>query len=385
MLEKVMLISHDANLEMVSGSEKALLTFGAACQELPCKLVWISPRPGMSLDRAVQMGMEAKAIPFPLLWSLIHFPQRLREEILLLEQTLDENPLHREIANVSPDLIVSNSVINALPALIARRRGVPVWWYIHEVMTRFEPADDLRRVIHSHADRILVPSASVAKSVSLSNEPSNKIELLPYGVKLPSAETIADSRKRVRDAEGWTGNHIVIGWFGSIYAGKGLVDFIRAAARLANGDKTIVILAAGNVIHPGYFHICQQEAKNIKTAVCRYVGPLATIDEMLPAVDLVVIPSRVEEAFPNVALEAMAYAKPVVGYQSGGLKEIVVHGETGLLVRTGEIGLLAASLQALIDDPDKSGEMGTKGRERVGRLYEAPLFASRVRRMLTQS
>jgi glycosyltransferase involved in cell wall biosynthesis len=89
--------------------------------------------------------------------------------------------------------------------------------------------------------------------------------------------------------------------------------------------------------------------------------------ETLPlyrAIDLYVMAS-IEEPFGLVTIEAMACAKAVVGTQSGGIPEIVVEQETGLLVPPAQPEALADALITLLRDPARRQRMGEKGRQRV--------------------
>jgi len=84
-----------------------------------------------------------------------------------------------------------------------------------------------------------------------------------------------------------------------------------------------------------------------------------------------VIPSITEEAFPVVALEAMATGRPLVAADHGGLPEIVADGETGLLVAPGDPAALRGALHRLHSDPELCGRMGRAARQRVRRFTPA--------------
>jgi len=79
---------------------------------------------------------------------------------------------------------------------------------------------------------------------------------------------------------------------------------------------------------------------------------------------LFVLPSR-QEPQGIVSLEAMACAKPVVAARVGGVPEIVVEGETGLLFPGGDAAALAQSLETLLSDPDRAESLGRAGRARA--------------------
>lgn len=387
--QKIMLISHDANPEMVSGSEKALLMLGKAIQKFADEATWVSPRPGLSILRAKQVGMQTEEIPFPLLWSLIHDPNRITDDLQLLQASAENSQLERIIGEHNPDLIVTNSAINILPAIIARNKKIPLWWYIHEILPECDEVSVLRSAIFSYSNCILVPSSSVSNRLQVKKAEDSrdmndekKLEIIPYGVEIHDRHAIGEKRRQIRVHYGWSDQHVVAGWFGSIYQGKGLLDFIRAASYFTEGEKGIVFVAAGNVVDPGYLTLCMREANQMNNVSFHYLGAFPYIEDILPAADIVVIPSLVEEAFPNIALEAMAFGKSIIAYESGGLKELVISEETGLLVVKGDLVSLSSKMQDLIRNPEKREQMGMKGRECAVRLYRFELFENRLQKKI---
>jgi glycosyltransferase involved in cell wall biosynthesis len=81
--------------------------------------------------------------------------------------------------------------------------------------------------------------------------------------------------------------------------------------------------------------------------------------------DVFVFPSLWNEPFGMPPTEAMSAGLPVVATRSGALPEIVVDGETGILVERGDVDGLAEALLALLGDPGKGRKMGAAGRARV--------------------
>lgn len=80
------------------------------------------------------------------------------------------------------------------------------------------------------------------------------------------------------------------------------------------------------------------------------------------------VPSIVADACPTVAMEAMVVGRPVIATRSGGLTDIVVDGETGLLVAPGDAHELREAIQSLLDDPDLRERMGMLAKQRVVRF-----------------
>ena len=88
---------------------------------------------------------------------------------------------------------------------------------------------------------------------------------------------------------------------------------------------------------------------------------LALIDETT----VVLMPSRVPEGFGLVALQAAQMGRPVVASAVGGVTEVVVHDETGLLVEPGDPDALAGAIVTLLADPARAVRLGAAGRRRA--------------------
>lgn len=90
------------------------------------------------------------------------------------------------------------------------------------------------------------------------------------------------------------------------------------------------------------------------------------------------MPSQ-QEGFGLVFLEAMAHGKPVIAADSAATPEVVVHGETGLLVPYGDRDNLAAAIVALASDPKRARAMGERGRERLLQLFSHQRYLNDIR------
>lgn len=95
-----------------------------------------------------------------------------------------------------------------------------------------------------------------------------------------------------------------------------------------------------------------------------FTGTRLDVPEILTAVDIFTLASHVE-GMPNAILEAMAAGLPVVATQVGGVPEIVVEGQTGLLVPPADDKVLAQALLTLIEDASLRRRLGLAGRQRV--------------------
>src|SRR4029077_1011946 len=96
----------------------------------------------------------------------------------------------------------------------------------------------------------------------------------------------------------------------------------------------------------------------------RFLGHRDDVPRLLAASDLLVLPS-LYEGLPNVVLEAMRFRKPVVATAAPGTTEVVVDGETGLLVPVKTPTALAKAIRAVLRDPSLARRLGEAGRTRV--------------------
>ncbi len=93
-----------------------------------------------------------------------------------------------------------------------------------------------------------------------------------------------------------------------------------------------------------------------------------------------VVPSIWPEPLGQVAIEAMAASKPVVAAAVGGLPDVVVDGETGLLVPPRDATALREALRTLLQDPERRARMGAAGRERAPYFTVGPV-ANQIERL----
>ena len=95
-----------------------------------------------------------------------------------------------------------------------------------------------------------------------------------------------------------------------------------------------------------------------------FLGRCENVAELLSVSEVCVLSSKAE-GFSNSILEYMAAARPVVVTDVGGAREVVIEGETGHLVPSGDDAVMAARLIALMREPEKARAMGAAGRRVV--------------------
>jgi glycosyltransferase involved in cell wall biosynthesis len=155
-------------------------------------------------------------------------------------------------------------------------------------------------------------------------------------------------RERVRAELGIGPATRAIGMIGRLSPMKGHELALRAMAEVVarHPDVKLVIVGDGEM-RPALEDLVRE--LHLEQAVI-LTGQREDIPEVLAALDLVVFSSLWGEGHPLACLEAIAAAKPVVAFDIAGPGDVVKHGETGLLVRKGDVRGLAEAITAAVDD-----------------------------------
>jgi glycosyltransferase involved in cell wall biosynthesis len=109
----------------------------------------------------------------------------------------------------------------------------------------------------------------------------------------------------------------------------------------------------------------------------RFLGPVDDPRELLRALDIFVMPS-LYEGLGMAALEAMACGLPVIASDTGGLRETVEDGCTGLLAPAGDVVALAHAIETLAEAPAKRAAMGAAARARAIERFGMTAMARRT-------
>ena len=107
-----------------------------------------------------------------------------------------------------------------------------------------------------------------------------------------------------------------------------------------------------------------------------HVGHETVMSTVYSAADVLVVPS-VQDTFPQACIEALACGLPVVGFDVGGISEVVRPGITGVLVPPRDTAALRDAVGTLLSDPPRRAQFGANGRRIVLEEYTLELQASR--------
>jgi glycosyltransferase involved in cell wall biosynthesis len=159
----------------------------------------------------------------------------------------------------------------------------------------------------------------------------------------------------------------VVGMVANIRDVKGYPYFLQAASIIHRYNQNAQFLMIGYDIPKSSFTIAGLKRHGEEIGISQnlhFLGGREDVSDLISIFDVAVLAS-LSEGFSNVILEYMASARPVVATEVGGNPEIVVHGETGLLVPPGDSKALASAILSVLEDKEVALRFGMAGRKRV--------------------
>jgi glycosyltransferase involved in cell wall biosynthesis len=336
----------------VAGGQVVALRLARAARDRGDEVSFVAPEPGPFTELAEREGFRTEILPlrrsFQLgaAWRLARLLRRRRADVLHTHTLAAANVLSR---------------------LAARAAGVPVVSHLH-IENHFRPST--RRLLAALdnatarlAARLVAVSEDTRRAYERQGYPRGRIEVVYNGVEVP-----ANGGFRRNDPAR-------VGEIARLCDVKGQRELLQAMARLPHAR---LVLAGRDLEQGGAFQdALERESERLGIRERVEFGFHEDVPALLESLDVVALPSWTE-GLPVVLLEAMAHARPVVATPVGGTPELVVDGETGLLVPPRDPEALAAALRRLIEDPGLARRLGEAGRERVAERFTAAAQARRI-------
>lgn len=275
-------------------------------------------------------------------------------------------------------LVHTNTSVTLGGAAAARLAGIPHVWHVREIYTGFERWWPGYRRLLLTADAL--PCVSRATWVQFEGAPA--ASMLPDGLAIDPKRA---DRAASREALGLEPDAFVVAVLGRISGWKGQDVVVRALGQPPLADRPdVVALVAGEPWRGEERHLRELHEIAARLGVGARVvhcGFRPDVDAVYGAADVVAVPSKQPDPFPNAALEAAAAGCCVVASAHGGLPEMLRDGETGVLVAPDDPHGLARVLAGLADDPVRREALGDAAREDIRRRFSTQLMLDRVQRL----
>jgi len=389
----------------LGGAERSLVELAGAISPDRFQLFAAVGAHGPLADSLMECGVRVEVVEMPRL-------RRTVNPLDLAGMVAGVSRSSRRLADLARDLgielIVSNGAVSHVVAgEAAARARRPCVWHARDMV---ELGPLTRRMLET-ASLVIAVSAAAREHLLREGARPERVRLVRNGIGLsafPEGNARESARSRARRELGLSEQAFVVGSAGAFVPWKRHEDFIRAFARLCElelderkrrpqgAGSTVVefegLVPARAVLFGAdlwgdqgrlAFEL-RRLADELTGERIVFPGWREDLPRLLPALDCFVSTSE-REPFGRAVVEAMASGLPVVATDSGGKRETVVDGETGLLVPQGDVEAVARATDRLRRDPARRAEMGRAARRRAFAEFSLERAAREVEAVWTEA
>jgi glycosyltransferase involved in cell wall biosynthesis len=243
--------------------------------------------------------------------------------------------------------------------MAARSTHANVIVHVHDQKDPGAVIRGLNRVVAQPTDLgICVSRAVQGTAIHGYHLSPERLRVIPNGLDLEKFRRVPEgTRERVRAALGVADGTHVLGLFGRFYPVKGHKLMLQMLPRIVAVRPDVLLLLAGEGPERAE---CESltDRLGLREHV-RFLGQRDDIPQLLTACDVFLMPSQTE-GLPLAAIEALALGRPVVGFEVGGVPEVVDDGRTGYLVPHGDQDGFVAAVLRLVGDADKLADFAAR-------------------------
>lgn len=290
----------------------------------------------------------------------------------------------RHLRHRRPDVVHTHMAkAGALGRLAAFGCGVPVTahtFHGHVLEGYFSSRTTdalvhLERALACHTDALVAVSAAVRDELlALGIGRPDQWHVIPLGLELAALHRTGSSKEQSRAELGLPTTGPVVAMVTRLVPVKDPDTFLRAARQVAEAIPEATFVVAGDgELRPAL----ERQGGAMLGDRIRFLGWVHDVAPLYRASDVVLLSSR-HEGTPAALIEAAAAGRPVVATDVGGVRDVVIEGVTGHLVRPADARSLALATQDVLRDPQRAEAMGAAGR-RLSERFSTDRLAADLR------
>ncbi|HET7389156.1 MAG TPA: glycosyltransferase [Nocardioidaceae bacterium] len=314
-------------------------------------------------------GVEERGVHVVLEPSLVA-PISPKQDSIALQR------LTRLIATSGFDVVHTHSAkAGAIGRLSAYRARVPVIVHTYHGFPFHDFQNPATRAAYVAIERRLAKITDVVLAIGggVATEALRRGLATPANLRTVAPAVEADtvprtptSRRAARLLLGLPDDARVVGTVGRLDYQKAPEHFVQAIAALRNRDAIGCWIGSGDLLEPTQALVRKLGLENR----FRFAGERHDVPQLLPGLDVFAMSSRYE-GLPCALVEAMRCGVPAAVTAVNSVPDLVVPGETGVLVPSGRPRQLAAGIDMLLDHPVSAAQMAARGLAAAGVAYEA--------------
>lgn len=364
------------------GQQRTLLSLLDACQEVGIAPVVAVTGEGPFTEQLRQRGCELLTFPYPESISgyggAVYRTKGLRRLRMMAQVFRYVLSICAQLRELKAEGIFCNDMRGLLTVGVAARvLGIPVmiWDKLdkpHGWMDWVQLPLVRRNVIISDGVRVKYP----AWQQSLYQK---RIVKVYNGADLSRFDQASSIRETLPGEPG----DILIGIVGTVTERKGQDRILRIWKDLLALVPSVRLLIVGETSGSEADKAYLAALKEQEQPRVHWLGMRTDVPGIMKSIDILIVPSR-HEGMGQVTVEAMACSLPVVGADSGGIPEVVLDGETGLIVDGESPVHLLEAISRLAQSRELRERLGQAGRKRAEQYFNRPVQMKKVLTMLKE-
>ena len=352
------------------GADKILLELIKGLDSKEFEAHVILPNDGVLVEALRQVGAKVSVLDYPILRRKYFNPKGIADYIRSYNFYAKQIALYAREHSI--DMVHNNTAAVLEGIYLKRKLKLPLIWHVHEIIVKPKAISDfINMLMGRYADKIVTVSQAVANHIKQSPFiKDSQVEVIYNGVD--NAVYYPMDASSIREKFDIAQDALVIGMIGRVNAIKGQNDFIEAVEPLLEKNEQAVAFLAGGVFPGEEWRLEELDKRIASSSVVSQIHRIDYYDktsELYNMFDIFVLPSIKPDSLPTVVLEAMACSKPVVGYNNGGIAEMVVDDKSGCLVKSNRPRELSNAISLLLDSSEKREKFGRVGYQRQKELF----------------
>ena len=352
------------------GADKVLLELIKGLDSKEFEAHVILPNDGVLVEALRQVGAQVSVLDYPILRRKYFNPKGIADYIRSYNFYAKQIALYTRQHSI--DMVHNNTAAVLEGIYLKRKLKLPLIWHVHEIIVKPKAISDfINMLMGRYADKIVTVSQAVANHIKQSPFiKDSQVEVIYNGVD--NAVYYPMDASSIREKFDIAQDALVIGMIGRVNAIKGQNDFIEAVEPLLEKNEQAVAFLAGGVFPGEEWRLEELDKRIASSSVVSQIHRIDYYDktsELYNMFDIFVLPSIKPDSLPTVVLEAMACSKPVVGYNNGGIAEMVVDDKSGCLVKPNRPQELSNAISLLLDSSEKREKFGRVGYQRQKELF----------------
>lgn len=314
------------------GADKVLLDLVSGINKDIFETIVILPNEGILKDKLEAENIKVRIIKYPILRRKYFNTKGIFKYII------DYFLFSKKLSEIAKEECVDLLHVNTLAVLegiyLKKKLKKPLVWHVHEIIVKPKLIYKITSwLCAKYSDKVVVVSNAVDNHLMNTNFfKKDQIQTIYNGIDSNMFFPFKDNE--LREELNIPNNAFIIGMVGRINSWKGQSDFLKSIESLVKEKNNIYGVMVGGVFHGEEWRIKLIEEEINRLGIgdkVKMIDFRSDINRFHSMFDLFILPSTNPDPLPTVVLESMASKTTILGYNHGGIREMINNPESCLV------------------------------------------------------